>query len=151
MKLEITHLPFSALTPDQLYEIIALRLEVFVVEQNCAYQDLDDKDQGAVHVMGRNAQGKLLSYCRILAPGISYDGYSSIGRVITAGSVRGSGEGKRLMQYAIRLTCGLYPSVPIKISAQCYALAFYESLGFAAVGEEYLEDDIPHKAMILYA
>lgn len=99
--------------------------------------------------MGYDGNGMLKTYCRILAPGVSYPEYASIGRVITAQSVRGTGEGRVLMERAIQLTLTLYPDHDIKISAQSYALPFYRSLGFTEYGDEYLEDDIPHMAMIL--
>lgn len=141
--------PFHSLSVDELYAILALRSEVFIVEQNCPYQDLDGRDPLSVHVMGYNESGTLVSYCRILPPDLAYPGYSSIGRVITSMTVRGTGEGKKLMEYAIALTKHHHPDVAIKISAQSYALPFYEALGFVATGSEYLEDDIPHRAMVL--
>ena len=149
MELQLSHLGFDQLSAQMLYDIIRLRMEVFVVEQNCPYQDLDGRDQASTHVMGHTPDGRLLSYCRVLPPGLAYPSYASIGRVITSGEVRGTGAGKKLMVYAIDLARKLYPGMAVKISAQSYALPFYEALGFIAIGEEYLEDDIPHRAMIL--
>ncbi len=151
MDIHFNHCAFHDLSAQRLYEILQLRLEVFVVEQNCPYQDLDGKDQQSTHIWGTSANGQMVCYCRVLPPEVSYAGYASIGRVITSLDVRGTGAGKKLMLYAIDLAHRLYPDINIKISAQCYALPFYEALGFVPVGEEYMEDDIPHKAMILYS
>jgi ElaA protein len=138
---------FTELSIEEVYRIIQLRLEVFCVEQQCPYQDCDSKDLSAYHVMGKNDKGIIMTYSRILADGVSFDGYSSIGRVVSDPSVRGSGEGKKLMQYSIQQTKLLYPNKPIQISAQSYLLQFYISLGFTAEGEEFLEDNIPHTHM----
>lgn len=140
---------FEELSVTELYEILKIRQEVFIVEQDCVYLDNDDKDQDAWHLLGSDEKGSIQSYARLLPKGISYPGHASIGRVLTTSAVRGTGEGKQLMQKSIELTQSLYPGQPIKISAQCYAIRFYESVGFKAIGEEYLEDDIPHIAMIL--
>ncbi len=142
---------FFSLSVEELYAILALRSEVFIVEQNCPYQDLDGKDSNSIHILGLDDVGNLVSYCRLLPPDLAYPGYSSIGRVITSMSVRGTGEGKKLMEFAIQLIRQLYPDADVKISAQCYALPFYEALGFVAIGDVYLEDDIPHQAMVLKA
>ncbi|MEM9918490.1 MAG: GNAT family N-acetyltransferase [Bacteroidota bacterium] len=127
---------------------MVLRQEVFIIEQNCPYLDVDGKDQAAHHLMIRDEEGLLIAYTRLLPKGISYESYSSIGRVVTAQSVRGSGIGKFLMQQSIQWIKQLYPEDQIKISAQCYLLRFYQSFGFQPMGEQYLEDDIPHIAMI---
>ena len=139
---------FQDLSLEELYAILQLRQAIFIVEQTCPYLDCDDKDQKSCHVLGKDDSGRLLSYCRILEKGISYENYSSIGRVVTSEPIRGTGEGRRLMNYAISETLRLYPQEKIKISAQCYISNLYESLGFVKVGEEYMEDDIPHIAMI---
>ncbi len=128
---------------------MALRQEVFIVEQNCPYQDADGKDPASHHVMARNASDALVAYARIVKPGISYDDYSSIGRVVSSPTARRTGAGKQLMEYAIKQTRHLFPDHHIKISAQTYIIEFYKNLGFEAIGNEYLEDDIPHIAMIL--
>ena len=146
--------PFADLTVYQLYDIMALRQEIFVIEQNCPYLDADGKDLKGWHLMGRqisdeNTEGVLVAYTRLLPKGVSYDDYASIGRVVNSASVRGSGAGKILMQQSIEMMEKLYPKEPIKIGAQTYLLKFYESLGFESTGEEYLEDDIPHTSMIL--
>ncbi len=141
-------IPFSALTTEELYKLMALRQEVFVVEQNCPYLDADGKDQNAWHLMGFDDDGKLIAYARIAPKGITYDNYISIGRIATATTVRRKGFGKKLMDVCFEKIEKLFGTEPIKISAQCYLIQFYESFGFKTVGEEYLEDDIPHIAMI---
>lgn len=143
--------PFNQLSPMELYEIMALRQEVFIVEQNCPYLDADGKDPASWHLLDRNADGFLNGYCRLVPEGVSYPGYTSIGRVVTSPSARRKGYGKLLIQEAIRRARELFGNQPIKISAQSYLLDFYQSFGFVPVGEEYLEDDIPHTAMILKA
>ena len=145
---------FADLTVYELYDIMALRQEIFVIEQNCPYLDADGKDLKGWHLMGRqisddNTEGVLVVYTRLLPKGVSYDDYASIGRVVSSASVRGSGAGKILMQQSIEMMEKLYPNQPVKIGAQTYLLKFYESLGFESTGEEYLEDDIPHTSMIL--
>lgn len=141
--------PFDALTVRELYDILALRQEVFVVEQNCPYLDADGKDLKGWHLMLFNTEGVLAAYTRLLEKGISYDNYASIGRVVSASHARGTGAGKAVMQESINQMGRLFPNQPVKIGAQSYLLKFYESLGFESTGEEYLEDDIPHTSMIL--
>jgi ElaA protein len=142
-------LSFYQLSLDQLYELMALRQAIFVVEQDCPYLDADGKDQAAHHLLGYNEQDELVAYTRLLPVGISYDQYASIGRVITRASERRTGLGRALMQESIRQAQALYPKVKVKISAQCYLIHFYESLGFQSVGDTYLEDGIPHIGMVL--
>jgi len=141
-------LSFYELTNNRLYELLQLRQEVFVVEQNCPYLDADDKDQESYHILGIDSDGKLVAYTRIMPPGLSYDKYSSIGRVITSSAIRGKRQGVPLMQYSVEKTLEHWADYSIKISAQTYIVKFYNSLGFKEVGEEYLEDDLPHVAMI---
>lgn len=140
-------LPFSAISSIDLYDIIALRIQVFVVEQNCPYPELDHKDKKALLVFARDNQGEMAATARILAPGVSYSEVS-IGRVCTAASHRREGVGKELMQLVMREIVNHYGNVPVRISAQEYLLAFYASFGFVPVGETYLEDDIPHVEML---
>ena len=128
---------------------MALRQEVFVVEQNCPYLDADGKDPDSWHLMGRDASGKLVCYTRLLPEGLSYPGYVSIGRVVSSPAARGTGAGKTLMRRSIDLCRQLFGNQPIKIGAQSYLLQFYEGFGFCSTGEEYLEDGIPHTKMIL--
>lgn len=137
---------FQELSTDELYVILRLRAEVFVVEQNCPYQDLDSKDQSCHHLMLYDS-GELVAYCRLVPAGISYS-ENAIGRVISAPSHRGKGLGKKIMELAITYCEGIWGKGPIRLGAQVYAKGFYESLGFVAEGEEYLEDDIPHVEMV---
>jgi len=137
---------FEELTPYQLYAILQLRNEVFVVEQNCVFQDADDKDQNSYHLMGF-VDNKLIAYTRLVPPGESYE-QVSIGRVVTSPSVRKSGAGKELMQQSIDAAYKLFGVQPIKIGAQLYLKKFYESFGFEQSSEVYLEDGIEHIYMI---
>jgi len=143
-----TVLPYYELSLDQLYEIIKLRIEVFVIEQDCLYQDADDKDQQSLHVMGRDAEGLLQTYTRLVPDGVSYKGYTSIGRVITSDAVRGQRAGIKLMEVSMIEIKKQWPDMPVKISAQSHLQKFYNKFGFVSTGEEYLEDGIPHTAMI---
>ncbi|CAN5815516.1 hypothetical protein BH23GEM11_BH23GEM11_17440 [soil metagenome] len=141
---------FHTLACTDLYDVLRLRMEVFVVEQDCAYQDLDGLDRKALHLLGRTGEGAIESYARLLPVGAVYPGYASIGRVITSARCRGTGEGRRLMEEAIlRVREAFGPRVPIRIGAQDYALDFYRRLGFEVAGEGYLEDGIPHSPMVL--
>lgn len=137
---------FEELTPYQLYAILQLRNEVFVVEQNCVFQDADDKDQNAFHFMGF-INDKLVAYTRLVPPGEVYE-QASIGRVITSPSVRRTGAGKELMRKSIDAIYKLFGVQPIKIGAQLYLKKFYQSFGFEQVSEVYLEDGIEHIYMI---
>jgi ElaA protein len=137
---------FDALTPKELYKILQLRNEVFIVEQNCPYQDCDNKDLYAWHLMGIQ-EDKLVAYSRLLAPGISYS-ESSIGRVVSSPSARKKGMGKKLMLESIRQIKNLFNTGTIRIGAQLYLQNFYESFGFTKDGEIYLEDNIPHIIML---
>lgn len=137
---------FEELTPYQLYVILQLRNEVFVVEQNCVFQDADNKDQNSYHLMGFT-DNKLIAYTRLVPPGEIYD-YPSIGRVVTSSSVRRSGVGKELMQQSIDAVYKLFGVLPIKIGAQLYLKKFYGSFGFEQASEAYLEDGIEHIYMI---
>jgi ElaA protein len=141
--------PFDSLTVRELYDIMALRQEVFVVEQNCPYLDADGKDLKGWHLMLFNNEERLSAYTRLLPKGVSYDDYASIGRVVSSTHARGTGVGKAVMQESIKQMEQLFPNQLVKIGAQSYLLKFYESLGFESTGEEYLEDDIPHTSMIL--
>ncbi len=137
---------FEALTALEVYAILQLRNEVFVVEQNCVFQDADDKDQDSYHLMGFN-QNKLMAYTRIVPPGVIYE-QVSIGRVVTSPSVRRHGAGKTLMQQSIQSVYELFDKVPIKIGAQLYLKAFYGAFGFEQISDIYLEDGIEHIYML---
>jgi ElaA protein len=139
---------FNSLSTNQLFEIYKLRSEVFIVEQNCAYQDIDAMDLSAKHVMLFD-NGTLAAYARILPPGISYKEEPAIGRVVVKKTFRGKDLGKLLMQQCIDKIQDTYSNSDIIISAQSYLLRFYSDLGFKAEGKEYLEDDIPHTKMRL--
>lgn len=138
---------FGELSPYELYAILQLRNEVFIVEQNCPYQDLDNKDLYCHHLMCWNEK-KLLAYTRLVPPEISY-AESSIGRVVSSPSIRRTGIGKILMAKSIEMMKALYPGVPIKIGAQLYLKEFYENFSFSQTSETYLEDGIPHIEMCL--
>jgi len=138
---------FDDLTPPELYSILQLRNEVFVVEQNCVFQDADNRDQASYHLMGWNNE-ILIAYSRIVPAGIAYDSLPSIGRVVTSPKMRNAGTGKLLMQKSIEELQKLFGKVSIKIGAQLYLKGFYESFGFIQSGEMYLEDGIPHIEMI---
>jgi len=148
--LEIMHWivkTFEELTNIELYALLRLRTEVFVVEQNCVFQDMDNSDQQAVHLMGFDEENELVAYTRLFGPGIKYT-YSSIGRVVTSKKARGSGAGRLLMEQSIEQVEKLFGKGAIKIGAQQYLQKFYTSLGFEQSSEMYLEDDIPHIEMI---
>ena len=138
---------FDELTPHELYAIVQLRNEVFVVEQNCVFQDADNKDQHCYHLMGW-LQDDLIAYSRIVPPEISYS-ESSIGRIVTSPEVRRTGAGKELLEHSIDQLYKLFGNVPVKIGAQMYLKKFYESFGFMQTSDIYLEDDIPHIEMLL--
>ena len=195
MKITFKCVHFSELTIYELYNIMALRQEIFSVEQNCAYLDADGKDLNGFHLLGYanltenalNTEGvsdvgfglsnvgrdainrvstlptsdlplrgtkqpnptSLVAYTRLLPKGVAYANYASIGRVVNSSKVRGLGVGKALMEESIRQMARLFPQDAVKIGAQSYLLKFYGALGFESTGEEYLEDNIPHKSMIL--
>ena len=139
---------FEDLSPYELYAAIQLRNEIFVVEQNCVFQDADNKDQYCWHLMGYNADKQLLAYTRLVPAGVSYK-EPSIGRVVTAQTERGKGTGRLLMEESIKQCRILFGEQMIRIGAQLYLKKFYNSLGFKETGEIYLEDDIQHVEMLL--
>jgi ElaA protein len=147
MQLNWTLKKFEELAPAELYAIMQLRNEVFVVEQNCVYQDADNKDPKSFHFMGWD-NTTLVAYTRIIPQGISYT-EASIGRVVSSPKYRGTGAGRALMQLSINNTFKLFNCSAIKIGAQLYLKKFYESLGFVQCSDQYLEDNIPHIEMIL--
>ena len=137
---------FDELTIHELYQILRLRSEVFVVEQDCVYQDVDNKDQKALHVIGLKGD-EVVAYTRIFKPGDYFDNVS-IGRVVVRQDQRKYGLGKQIMLSTMAAIDQRFPNKPIEISAQSYLLRFYTELGFSAFGEEYLEDGIPHRRML---
>lgn len=138
---------FSELTIAELYGILNLRSEVFVVEQNCIYQDVDFKDQKAFHIIGR-INNEIVAYSRFFDKGIYFE-EASIGRVVVAPGFRKLKLGHQLMEYSISSLKKILGAQKIKISAQAHLEKFYKVHGFIAVGESYLEDDILHTAMYL--
>ena len=143
MTLYIKH--FNELTTMELYRILRARAEIFVVEQDCVYQDLDNKDLNAWHVWYEDEDG-VAAYCRVLDKGVSYENDGSIGRVITV--KRSTGLGYRIMMEGIRVAEEKFGQTSLRISAQQYAQGFYEKCGFVRVSDPYLEDDIPHVQMV---
>jgi Predicted acyltransferase len=137
--------PFNELSAVELYQILQLRSEVFVVEQNCVYQDIDGKDQKAIHVIGE-FEGQIVAYCRIFDKGNYFD-QASIGRVIVKENFRDRKWGHDLIKEAIGAIENHYDESQITISAQLYLKKFYENHGFLQTSEEYLEDGIPHIEM----
>ncbi len=138
--------PFSLLTADEIYKILQLRSDVFVVEQNCVYRDADDKDQSSYHLCGWDDR-QLAAYARILPPDLSYT-EASIGRVLTNGAFRRKGSGKELMEKAIEHTLQQFEVNSIRIGAQLYLHKFYSDLGFTQTSDIYLEDGIEHIEML---
>ena len=137
---------YNELTTDEIYEILRVRNEVFVVEQKCPYQDCDSKDKSAYHLFSME-DGNIISYLRVLEKGISYKEIS-IGRVLVAKNARGKGLAKEGISKAINFIRNNLKEASIRISAQAYLISFYKTLGFSEVSEVYLEDDIPHIEML---
>lgn len=142
--------PFHALSASDVYDILKLRGEVFVVEQACAYLDPDGHDERAWHWLCRE-RGELLAYQRCFAPGVAYAEASSIGRIVVATRARGRSLGRELVERGIRFNFTRWPRRRIRIGAQARLQAFYESLGFSVCSEPYLEDGIRHLEMELAA
>ena len=138
--------PFDALTTTELYEVLQLRTEVFVMEQDCIYQDMDGSDHQAVHVLGAS-DGQLVAYARCFPAGVKF-AEASIGRVITRQVLRGSGMGHELMRQAIACVFGQWGAQPIRIGAQARLEKFYLQHGFVKAGLPYIEDGIPHLEML---
>lgn len=137
---------FDELTITELYKILKARMEVFIIEQDCHYLDLDNYDQKALHLWAEK-EGFVLAYCRVFDRDIKYN-EASIGRVLTTESGRGKGVGRRLMNLAVEVIENRFQTSEIRISAQDYLLKFYSELGFQDTGKKYLEDNIPHTEMI---
>ena len=137
---------FTELSLQELYRILQLRSEVFVVEQDCVYQDIDGKDEKALHILGFKDE-KIIAYTRVFKPG-DYFEQASIGRVVVAKKERAFKYGYDIMKVSIEAIETYFKEEKIKISAQAHLKSFYNNCGFIEVGETYLEDDIPHIAMI---
>ena len=140
---------YDDLTKKELHQLIILRQNIFIVEQNCPYQDADKKDFNSHHLMGFDQNNQLIAYLRIVGPGVSYKEVS-LGRILTHISHRGTGLGKETVKMGLQFTESIYGKVAIKISAQSHLAPFYKSFDFESTGKEYLEDDIPHTEMIRY-
>ena len=138
---------FEELSPQDIYSILQLRSEVFVVEQNCVYQDIDDKDQYALHILLKK-NNYLIGYSRIFKAG-DYFKEASIGRVLVKKQERNNRHGSLLMELSIKAIKDYFKENIVKISAQTYLKKFYNELGFDSIGDEYLEDGIPHIEMLL--
>lgn len=137
--------PFCELTSDELYEILRLRVDVFVVEQNCPYQEIDGLDRQATHLYFAE-NGEILAYLRILPSGATFDA-PALGRIVTA--KRGLGLGAAIVREGIRLAREMFGNTEIKIEAQTQARGFYEKLGFFQSSEEFMDTGIPHIEMTL--
>ena len=144
--LDISVKTFNQLTLDELYFLLQLRSEVFVVEQDCVYQDVDGKDQNALHVIGK-IDNTIIAYTRIFKPG-DYFKEASIGRVVVSKKFRHQKYGYQLMISSIEAVEVSFNTTEIKLSAQKHLEKFYNNLGFNTIGESYLEDGIPHIAMM---
>tara|TARA_B110001469_G_C9573135_1_gene284193 strand:+ start:528 stop:1022 length:495 start_codon:yes stop_codon:yes gene_type:complete len=138
---------FKDLTVDEYFEIIFLRTEIFVVEQDCPYQEVDEKDRQSFHLFGRAENREVVAVTRVLPQGVSYDEVS-IGRVALKKTYRGQGIADTLMIESFKFVKKEFGEVPIRISAQKYLLNYYNKHGFNQVGDMYLEDDIPHLEML---
>jgi len=138
---------FEELNSKELYKILQLRINVFMLEQNCLYPECDDKDYKAKHVFATD-EDQVIAYARLLPPNISY-AEASIGRVIVSDIYRGQQLGYKLMHSAIEKLYADYPESAIRISAQAHLSKFYGNLGFIQVSEEYMEDGIPHVEMLM--
>ena len=139
---------FNELSKNELYDLLKLRSEVFVVEQNCVYQDIDDKDIKGTHFFGQDGSD-LIAYLRVMEVGVLYPNHMSIGRVVVKQTHRNKKLGNEILANAIDFCRKKFPKTPIKISAQTHLKSFYNQLGFEFKGEAYLEDGIPHCAMYL--
>jgi ElaA protein len=137
--------PFAKLSPRQIHDLYRLRVEVFVVEQDCVFQDVDGLDPKCWHLLGYSGD-ELVAYCRFIPPGVKYE-EPSIGRVITAAPVRGTGAGRVLMSEAMQRAHKLWPGMPIRIGAQARLERFYNEFGFTKSSDPYDEDGIVHIEM----
>lgn len=144
-----TYGTLESLTTAELYDVLGLRNAVFVVEQECAYLDIDGADRDCWHLCGWH-DAQLVAYARILPPGVTFP-EASFGRVAAERSARGSGIGREVIRRTLEQMAAQFPGQPVRIGAQTYLISFYESFGFTCAGEEYLEDGIPHVEMLLPA
>ena len=136
---------FDELSLNELYDILKLRVDVFVVEQRCPYQEIDDRDQNALHVFLKD-ENSIQAYLRVLDRGVESE-FVSIGRVVTA--TRSKGLGTRILNEGIKAAEEVYHADKIYLEAQTYAIPFYEKAGFKVISDEFMMDDIPHVKMLL--
>lgn len=139
---------FDELSNGQVYDILAVRQQVFVLEQKCLYLDVDGRDRTALHLFGGNDEADILAYARVLPPHTRYV-EPSIGRVLVVESARGTGLGRELIRRCLETCDREYPAQSVKISAQVYLTSFYRSFGFEVIGNSYDDGGIPHVGMIL--
>lgn len=138
---------FNDLTLNEFHDILQLRINIFIVEQKCPYPELDDKDQIAFHLFGINQEKRIIAYTRIFKPGDYYK-EAAFGRVVVHHEYRSQNIGFQLLKQTVIETRRLFGNINIKIGAQTYLKNFYQSLGFHQVGDEYIEDGIPHIHMV---
>ena len=139
---------FDDLTPRDVHDIFRVRIEVFVIEQECPFQDVDGADPSSWHLLGTNGSSDLVAYCRLVPPGVKY-AEPSIGRIVTTAQVRGTGCGRELVKEALARTEALWPGKPIRIGAQARLEKFYNEFGFVQSSDPYDEDGILHIEMLL--
>jgi ElaA protein len=148
MSLDWRFAAFDELSAREVHDIFQVRVEVFVIEQDCPFQDVDGADPASWHLIGRSgAGGPVLAYCRLVPAGVKF-AEPSIGRVLTTEKVRGTGAGRELMREALKRAATLWPGQAIRIGAQRHLERFYEELGFEKCSEPYIEDGIPHIEML---
>jgi ElaA protein len=140
-------LAWADFDPDTLYALLRLRVDIFVVEQNCAYADLDGLDPQCRHLVGRDIAGQVQAGLRLVPPGIKHAA-PAIGRLVVAAGLRGAGSGRALMLEGLRGCAQHYPQQAVFLSGQQHLEHFYRSLGFATISEPYIEDGIPHVDML---
>lgn len=138
---------FDDLSAAELYAVLRLRQDVFVIEQNCIFPDIDGRDQDATHLLVTGPGEILVGYCRLFGPSET-DCAASVGRLVTSLSVRKTGLGHAILRNAAQKAAASFPHCPIRIAAQSHLIAFYRQHGFKVVGEEYIEDGIPHIDLI---
>lgn len=138
--------PYNELSLDEFHDLIALRIDIFVVEQDCPYSELDGKDKIADHLIGLDENNRIIATARILPPGAAYE-FVAIGRVVVHESTRGTGAGHQLLEESKNFIATKYGEVSIMLSAQKHLENYYEAHGFKSTGKEYLEDGIPHVEM----
>lgn len=139
--------PYSELSLNEFHDAIALRMKVFIIEQNCTYQDLDGLDKECYHLLTTNQKNEVVGTARIIPPGLLYPA-AGIGRIVLDESVRGGNHGHELMKQCMQFIFTTFGQVDMKLSAQKHLEKYYNQHGFLSTGKEYLEDEIPHVEMI---